>query len=142
MTTSTKTCSRCQEEKPLEEFPRRARSSDGRAPACSSCVAVYYGQRQERIREVRRDHYERVGRDQHRLKRYGLTPEAFAALLTEQGSRCAICRSLMVEEVIVDHDHETGRVRGLLCRPCNSGIGHLGDDPARVRAALAYLEES
>lgn len=140
--TATKVCSRCGEEKELEEFHRRSSASDGRRSECRSCWRAYYDSRGPELRARRRAAYRHTGRADHRLKRYGLTPEAFAAMLEEQGSKCAICRASLVEEVLVDHDHETGRVRGLLCRPCNSGIGHLGDDPARVRAALTYLEES
>lgn len=80
-----------------------------------------------------------------RLKRYGLTPEDYDRMVTEQDSRCAIClkpgetdpSSLM--RLGVDHDHVTGRVRGLLCRPCNRAVGIIGDDPELARRMAAYL---
>jgi hypothetical protein len=73
----------------------------------------------------------------YRLKRYGLSKEAYSALLDKQDGKCAICR----EEIAlhVDHDHATGDVRGLLCRACNNGIGNFADDPARLQAAIDYL---
>lgn len=76
---------------------------------------------------------------------YGLSPERFEALMAEQGNACAICRSTEWPgkhpgTPHVDHDHQTGEVRGLLCGPCNTGLGQFGDDPARLRAAIEYLE--
>ena len=65
----------------------------------------------------------------------------FRARITAQDGRCAICAEVMrVDEVCVDHDHQTLRIRGLLCRTCNSGIGMLKDSPELVRKALRYLE--
>jgi hypothetical protein len=84
---------------------------------------------------------------------YGLTPEAYDALLKSQGGCCAICGSPDPRNGgqlrwAVDHDHACcagkktcGRcVRALLCHPCNQGLGLFGDDPVRLRAAAAYLE--
>lgn len=83
-----------------------------------------------------------------RYARYGLTRESFEALLNSQGGLCAICNEVP-DVVHVDHDHQCcpgleacGRcVRGLLCRKCNLGIGGFKDDPIRLRAAAAYLED-
>lgn len=77
-------------------------------------------------------------RDAMRKHRYGLTSDQYEALVDESGGLCAICRKTM-GRVCVDHDHETGRVRGLLCHNCNVGLGLLGDDPIRLQAALNYL---
>lgn len=51
---------------------------------------------------------------------------------------CAICAS--TEQLVGDHDHATGKARGILCRQCNLAVGNMGDDPVRLRAAAAYLE--
>ena len=76
-----------------------------------------------------------------RLRIYGLTPEQYDALLQQQDGVCAICRETCRtgQRLSVDHDHATGRIRGLLCRNCNLGIGHLGDSADRIASALAYL---
>jgi hypothetical protein len=63
----------------------------------------------------------------------------YREMLDEQGYRCAICRRK--SSLGVDHDHRSGVVRGLLCRKCNLGIGHLGDDPRLVKRAFKYLME-
>jgi hypothetical protein len=78
--------------------------------------------------------------------RYGITLEQYNALLEEQGGRCAICRvdepGGSLTKWAVDHCHNSLKVRGLLCTACNMGIGQLGDDPARLRAAADYIERS
>lgn len=74
------------------------------------------------------------------MKEYGITLEQYASMDAEQGSLCAICRQATPgKNLSVDHDHDTGFVRGLLCQPCNFAIGLLEDDMARVLRALAYL---
>lgn len=85
------------------------------------------------------------------MRKYGLTVEAFDAMLSAQGGGCAVCGATPAvtgRRLAVDHDHgccpgerSCGKcVRGLLCFACNSSLGKLGDDPARLRAAADYLE--
>ncbi len=73
------------------------------------------------------------------LRKYGLTPESYDALLVEQGGRCAICQALPTARALaVDHDHETGAVRGLLCTSCNVRLAALDDRGWQSRAEV-YL---
>lgn len=75
-------------------------------------------------------------RSSDRKWRYGVTPEQFEELLTAQGGGCAICGA---EANNLDHEHSTGRVRGVLCGPCNRGLGLFKDDPSRLEKAAAYV---
>lgn len=82
-------------------------------------------------------------RKAQRLRKYGIEPSDFLDMLTMQKGMCAICghedatnRSFFP---VVDHCHESGRVRGLLCMNCNQGLGKFKDDPNRLFSAIAYL---
>lgn len=72
-----------------------------------------------------------------REKKFGLSPEAYAAMLEAQKGCCAICTEQ--RKLVVDHNHETGEVRSLLCNPCNTAIGLFKEDSKRMRAAIKYL---
>ncbi len=80
------------------------------------------------------------------VRRHGLTVKEFRAMLARQANLCAICggpwRGWNGRTAHIDHDHKTGRVRGLLCSPCNTAIGRFGDDPALLRRAADYLEQT
>ena len=111
-------CTRCDEILPLEMFPFRRKDKDQRHADCSPCRRV--------------EHFER---------RYGVTMAQWDTLLNGQDNRCAICGTddWGPRGPQLDHNHDSGKARGLLCSHCNLGLGHLGDDQGRVRNALAYL---
>ena len=80
--------------------------------------------------------------DSKLVQKYGITFDDFKILLKNQKYRCAIChihQSKLAYRMAVDHDHGTGKVRGLLCRPCNHALGLLKDDPRNAARASAYL---
>lgn len=78
---------------------------------------------------------------QARCARYGITLDQYEATYLQQNGRCFICGGLDNDRSLaIDHDHGTGKVRGLLCSPCNRALGLLMDDPERARAAARYLE--
>lgn len=84
--------------------------------------------------------------DLHHLKKYDMTPEQYRAMYEAQGGKCACCGTdepgPRGKRLHVDHDHTTGKVRGLVCHHCNLGIGHLGDSLEGVERAVAYLRRN
>lgn len=107
-----------------------------------------------RANRDRLDAYQRNYREKHaeRLyfaalkRRFGIGREDYERLLGEQGGVCALCQkgqsSSNKKWLCVDHDHSTGRVRGLLCSRCNQALGLLGDSEAIYLAVIAYLGTS
>ena len=78
------------------------------------------------------------------MRNYGITEAEYNDLFLEQDGHCAICSthvSEMDRSLAVDHCHETGLVRGLLCMQCNTSLGNLGDSIELLKRAIAYLEE-
>lgn len=78
-----------------------------------------------------------------RKRLYGLTQDTYSAMFNRQNGRCVVCRlpesDLKRNLLVVDHDHETGTVRGLLCASCNTGLGNFKDSPGRLKDAAEYL---
>lgn len=75
---------------------------------------------------------------------YNITRKEYDLLLQKQNSKCAICqreRDTMKKRLAVDHDHKTGKVRGLLCNNCNSALGNFRDSIQILRTAVKYLKE-
>ena len=77
------------------------------------------------------------------ISRYGITMTQYNEMLIKQGSSCGVCGEGSGESGVmfaVDHDHDSGKVRGLLCNDCNMGIGKLGDNLEGVEKAYRYLK--
>lgn len=113
-----KHCRGCDQTKPLSDWNRNRASSDGWSSYCRSCCA-------ER------------NRISYFSRTYGLSVQEVRDLLELQPV-CAICMTR--PPVHIDHDHETGKVRGMLCFPCNAALGQLQDDPTIIRRAAEYVE--
>lgn len=73
--------------------------------------------------------------------KYGITEEQYTAMLVKQQNACVLCGSTFIEVPRVDHDHETGKVRELLCGICNSGLGYFKDNIQTLENAIAYLRK-
>ncbi|MFE7956256.1 endonuclease VII domain-containing protein [Streptomyces sp. NPDC057413] len=114
-----KRCPQCEEIKPHSEWESNKSSSDGWSSYCRTCRAE-----RNRISYFKR--------------KYGLTPAELDAMITEQRGICCICLAAPAEHV--DHCHETGRVRGVLCFSCNAALGQFKDRPDVIRRAAAYVE--
>lgn len=76
----------------------------------------------------------------NRFAKYGLTKEVFDSMCEAQDNSCAICKTMPDRGLVIDHDHATGLVRGLLCDWCNTALGLLKDDIALLQSAIGYLE--
>ncbi len=132
---SYKVCTKCKKRKLIEEFYREKRKRDGYDTRCKNCVNGY----QSQYRQEHRKQYLEIGKrwrqankEQERnralKKRYGITAEQYNILLESQNERCGLCgkhQSRFKNRLAVDHDHQTNRVRGLLCVECNILLGHL-----------------
>jgi hypothetical protein len=104
--------------------------------------------RRQRARQPDSPHVRR----KYALRQYGIGQEDYSMLYAAQHGRCAVCAVFKEPWVptgvagrskylVVDHDHSTGHIRGLLCTNCNIAIGQMHDNPIIVRAAAAYLEQ-
>lgn len=114
------------------------RARDARAEWAANPVVARESSR-VRAKRWRAENPEKV-QAQDRLRRYAITADEVRTLAKKQDGRCAICGE--AEPGCVDHCHETGAVRGLLCRRCNAGLGQFRDDPALLARAIAYLAAS
>jgi len=104
----------------------------GRSP---ECLIVFR-------RRARRARLPPKTRRRKRLRRlYKLSPAEYEEMLRAQDGVCAICRQTPPYPLYIDHCHRTGRVRGLLCAPCNTGLGMFRDSPERAMRAAAYLAQ-
>jgi len=149
-----KKCASCQCELSFDEFHRDKNRRDGRSPYCKDCVRNYQRSRghAERARYSQRERRAsnpelvrtkaRIDARNRRLRLLGISERDFETIIGRQGSRCWICRrnrQPFPHDLVVDHDHVTGEVRGALCRSCNSAIGLLGDDATLLQRAIEYL---
>lgn len=157
-TITEKPCSVCGESKDLDAFNRRKDSRDGLQPKCKVCERAYKrawkDRNQERARITRRawrianpEAYQAIRRRDHLKYRYGLTEPEYLCLFETQDGCCALCETPGTlwpnpGHLKVDHCHETGVVRGLLCTTCNLGLGMLGDNSTGLERALAYLRRA
>ena len=150
-----KLCSRCNQ--PGEFAPDR-RARDGLQSQCRECqrkgdLVRYHANPEPKISRGKRywrSLPEDVRREKSRQRAlyytYGITLERFEEMLREQGGVCAICsrppsgKTKRTSTLQVDHDHVTGEVRGLLCDPCNTALGRLGDSVAGIERVLRYLQ--
>jgi hypothetical protein len=162
---NTKTCKDCQKNKPTSEFylTGRNHTPSGRCKVCERKLKhdrrlanLDYCRARDRKAAARwrlshpystdaeKLYYKNYHRKAHLRINYGLTYDDFLAMIEKQDGICPICKQAPSEHKWgrkwnVDHDHATGKVRGLLCRKCNLALGHFDDSIERMQAAIDYL---
>ncbi len=168
--TSSKICNFCipPKHKPLKEFYKNVASTDGRLYKCILCykrdknkqkandaVKRYYRKNitirreaaKNKARQLRKqdpDKYSELILKRNLKKLYKLSLEDYNNLIKQQNGLCKICRRTNTSgrRLSVDHNHSTGKVRGLLCGPCNVAIGMLQEDSRRLTTVIEYLKQS
>ena len=143
MDTETKQCTCCRESKPLSAYRNRGGAETHLLKSrCNTCLFKQHRQwvdeNPERVSDYR-------GRDPwtlaKRCSRRGITPEQLVDRYERQEGCCAICKTeVALIESAIDHNHETGEFRGVLCKQCNRALGMFKDSPAVLRSALEYLD--
>ena len=150
-----KICTGCKEEKPVSDYYIQRIGTKGQPVYVAACKICCSDKAKEKwsslTKEGKLKHSriarERMGEDYHknyRLKqRYGITLEEYNSMLDSQNSLCYICETTFDEDnkAQVDHDHKTGKIRKLLCRNCNTAIGHMKEDIDVLKKSIKYIEE-
>lgn len=117
-----KRCSHCGIQKPVTEFNTDKRKKDGFYSCCRHC-------------------HLKVNRASHLQRNYGIDSVIYVEMHKAQNGACPICGTVPEKKrLYVDHDHETGQPRALLCMNCNTALGHFRDDVELLRIAITYLE--
>ena len=140
----TKVCTVCKRPKGLYAFYKDKQKKDGHRPRCKDCENPAL--KDYILSPKGKESRLRARRKYALIKKYGITPEEYDVLLQQQEYKCAICgvaesvnTVTTIWPLCVDHCHETGKVRGLLCRACNVGIGSFGDSVEQLQKAIQYL---
>ena len=140
-------CTKCKKDKEVSEFRKRISLKRGYQSWCKECESEASKKRYVPRPKRERNVYDKKATLIRMLKfRYNLTYEEFATKYQRQDGRCAICNEPKplgsVKGLNVDHCHTSGKIRGLLCRKCNTGIGQLNDDVKILENAIKYLNKN
>ena len=129
---ANKTCTKCGVEKELTEFYKSKLGPQGRSSECKACTNARQKANYDPVKN----------RAKNLRNRFGMSLEDYDQILESQNGQCRICGTDTPGNkgrFVVDHNHATEKVRGLLCWSCNVGIGHLQDDPSILLSAFNYL---
>lgn len=148
----TKICSKCKIEKHTSEFGKDKTHLDGLKSSCRICYSkkrreTYYKNREKIIvkQKIYRQNHKEVAKNNSLRFNYGITLEDYNKMFQEQGGCCLICgkhQSEFKKSLSVDHCHETGKIRGLLCKDCNFGIAYLKHNIKLLNSAILYLRNN
>ncbi len=131
----TKICTHCRIEKPIDQFYIPNKLYKGRKTIksmswCKSCT---------KEKSAINNNNPEYTKNATLISRYGISLKEYNSILSKQNGKCAICGGNGKKKLAVDHDHNNGRVRGLLCVRCNTAIGALNDDIGFLQRAIEYI---
>ena len=116
-------CTKCGEEKQLSEFYNRKGGKHGKSSHCITCASSIREENKDKNNARFRMFYQEHGRSKLLFKKYGITLADYDSMCKLQNGQCKICKKEV--NLVVDHCHQTGKVRGLLCAVCNLALGQL-----------------
>jgi len=134
-----KLCPSCKKEKDISCFYKNKANKSGYASQCKVCFKLS----QTKFKESNPQRHREIDFKSRLKRRYGISLNTHEEILSSQEYKCAICKVSKCSSGLqfsVDHCHETGKVRGLLCCLCNKGLGSFKDNTAFLKEAIQYLE--
>lgn len=139
-TIGIKFCTTCKLNLPIDHFTADRSKKDGRAYKCHGCQAMRNKRAKLLLKQSNPKLY-KLRQLRIELAAYGLTIEQYGSMVKAQNNTCSICSKpeLIQQRLSVDHDHVTGKVRGLLCSLCNRALGGFKDNQTILMAAINYL---
>jgi hypothetical protein len=157
----TKVCRRCEQSLSLDCFYNSPRNRYGKKTICKQCShkenreylkntpgkMLQYARKWKKENRDQYNGIQRAWRSENQLKVkrsnlrvYGLSLEDFDRMVSEQEGKCAICKKIPKKILCVDHCHDSGIVRSLLCNQCNAALGFLHEDPTIIESLLSYVK--
>jgi len=138
-----KICGKCKVEKQDTDYYS---NGSRRRSYCKICSSLYQKEHKTQNEERLRKQWQKASKKYYTLKtsrvktyrRYGLSVNDYFSLLEKQNGKCKVCNE--EKKLVIDHNHKTGKVRGLLCLNCNTALGHLKDNKEIMLSAIKYLE--
>jgi hypothetical protein len=127
---NTKKCCRCKQNKEYKEFHPRPRNSDGLRSECKTCTRLQ--EKDYRTKKPDTQYYRKI------KQKYNILEIEHHQLIAKFDGKCGICKT--EDKLVIDHSHATGKIRGLLCSRCNTGLGMFGDNVLLLLQAKIYLE--
>ena len=139
----TKVCNKCSIVKPIDDYYVKKIGKKGQKlyqGICKKCLNAHNLKKYHNESKEQRERRKLLNSHAHMKRKYGLTTEQFSAMITEQDNRCKICTCEM-EDPQIDHNHSTGKIRGLLCKPCNMSLGLLKEDINSLYNMISYIND-
>jgi len=137
-TATHKSCPICGELKERSKFYKWKSRQDGLTAYCKECTSKkskgWRDQNPDKLPTLKEK------RIYSRKKNFGISEEQYEQMLVDQNNQCGICKKEIGWEAAVDHCHSTGKIRGLLCRKCNLGLGGFKDNIETIRKAIEYVK--
>jgi len=129
-------CNECKIKKPLEDFNKNKDCTLGRVSTCKSCQSIKSAKRYQEYRKNPDFRHRNI--NAHFIRRYGISHNEVLKMKEEQDNKCAICHK-EDKRLHLDHNHDTGQIRKMLCFNCNSVLGYAKENPEILAEAIKYL---